>query len=98
MDPKQLTKQLMDFNKAVFDQNFQMMKILHDQTENIFLRFLERSNWITEDGKKVIKEWAKVCIKGSEYFKGCADENYKKIAEYYAEAGKKGVRKTGKKS
>ncbi|MEQ8180608.1 MAG: hypothetical protein ABRQ30_00740 [Smithellaceae bacterium] len=82
MDPKQLTRQLMDFNKSAFDQSYKMIKILHDQTENIVLRFLERSNWITEDGKKVVKEWAKVCKKGSEYFKDCADENYKKIADY----------------
>jgi len=98
MDPKQLTKQLMYFNKSAFDEGFQMMNILHEQTENIVLRFLERSNWITEDGKKVIKEWAKVCKKGNEYFKGCADENYKKIADYYTKAEEKGVRKTGRKS
>lgn len=82
MDPKQITKQLMDFNKSVFDQTFQMMTILHDHTENIVFRFLERSNWITEDGKKVINEWAKVCKTGNEYFKGYANENYKKITDY----------------
>lgn len=90
MDPKQLAKQLVDFNKSLFDHNFQMMKILYNQTENIFLRFLERSNWITEDGKKIINEWTNTCKKSNEYFKGYADENYKKIADYFTREEKKG--------
>ncbi len=69
MDPKQLTRQLMDFNKSAFDQSYKMIKILHDQTENIVLRFLERSNWITEDGKKVVKEWAKRDYGGSRWIR-----------------------------
>lgn len=90
MDSKQITKQLMDFNKITFDNAFNTMTILHDKTADIVLRFLERANWITEDGKKVINEWTKSCKKGSEYFKGYADENYKKIADYFTREEKEG--------
>lgn len=96
MDPKQINKQMMNFNKSVFDQTFQMMKILHDHTEDTVLRFLEKSNWITADSKKVIIEWTKVCKTGSEYFKNCADENYKKITDYFVQLEKEETKKTDK--
>jgi hypothetical protein len=97
MDPKQITKQLMDFNKTVFDQTFQAMTVLHDQTESIIFRLLEKAQWIPEDGKKVINEWAKAYKKGSEYFKVYVDENYKKVADYFAKVEKEEAQKTDKK-
>ena len=97
MDPKQITKQLMDFNKTVFDQTFKMMTILHDQTESIVFRFLEKAQWIPEDGKKVINEWANAYKKGSEYFKAYTDESYKSVTDYFAEVEKEETQETAKK-
>ncbi len=84
MNPKQITKQLMDFNKTAFDQTFQTMMILYDHTENIIFRFLERAQLIPEDSKKQVNEWNKIYKKNREYFKESVDENYKKIADYFA--------------
>lgn len=97
MDTRQITKQLMDFNKTVFDQTFQVITVLHDQTESIIFRFLENTRWIPEDGKKVINEWAKSYKKGSEYFKAYTDESYKKITGYFTEAEKKEMQETARK-
>jgi len=88
MNPKQITKQLMDFNKIAFDSSFNAMTVLHDQTENTVFRFLEKAQWIPEDGKKLINEWTKAYKKGREYFKAYTDEYYKSMTASSAE-GKK---------
>ena len=86
MDQKQMTKQIMDFNKTAFDNTFNSVSILQDQAEKLIYRFLEKAPWFPEDGKKVINEWVKTYKKGREDFKAYADENYKKAMEYFAKA------------
>jgi uncharacterized coiled-coil DUF342 family protein len=97
MDQKQIAKQMMDFNKTAFDNTFNSMIILQDQTEKLVFRFLEKAPWFPEEGKKAINEWVKTYKKGREDFKTAADESYKKVNEYFAKAEKVEPLKTGKK-
>ena len=97
MDQKQIAKQMMDFNKTAFDNTFNAMTILQDQTEKLVFRFLEKAPWFPEDGKKAVNEWVKAYKKGREDFKAYADDNYKKVTDYFAKAEKEEVTKAGKK-
>lgn len=93
MNPKQITKKMMDFNKTVFDQTFQLMTILHDHNENIVFRFLERAQILPEDSKKPVNEWNRIYKKNRECFKDSIDKNYKKIADYLTEEENEEVQK-----
>lgn len=97
MDQKQIAKQMMDFNKAAFDNTFNAMTILQDQTEKLVFRFLDKAPWFPEDGKKAINDWVCAYKKGREDFKTAADESYKKVTDYFAKAEKEAAPKTGKK-
>ena len=97
MDQKQITKQMMEFNKRAFDNTFNVMMVLQDQTEKLVFTFLEKAQWFPEDGKKVINEWVKAYKKGPEEFKSYADDNYKKVTDYFAKTETEEVAKTGKK-
>lgn len=91
MNPKQITKQLMDFNKTMFDQTFQLMTILQDHNESIVFRFLERGQFIPEDSKKPVNEWNSFYKKNRESFKESIDKSYKTIADYLTEEKKEEV-------
>lgn len=97
MDQKQIAKQMMDFNKTAFDNTFNAMTFLRDQTEKFTFRFLEKAPWFPEEGKNVITEWIKAYKKACEEFKAAADESYKKITDYVAKTEKEEVQKAGKK-
>jgi hypothetical protein len=97
MDQKQIAKQMMDFNKTAFDNSFNAMSALQDQTENLVLSFLDKAAWFPEEGKKAINDWVKSYKKGREDFKVTADESYKKVANYFAQAEKQETTKAGKK-
>ena len=97
MDQKQIAKQMMDFNKTAFDNTFNSITILQDQTEKLVLNFLEKAPWLPEEGKKAINEWIKAYKKGRADFKAAADDSYKKVTDYFAKTEKEEVQKTGKK-
>ena len=86
MDQIQLARQMMEFNKAIIDNNFKSMALLQDQTEKLVFRFMEKATWIPDMGKKAMNEWVSAYKKGIEDFKACSDENYKKVADYFAKA------------
>ena len=97
MDQKQIAKQMMEFNKTAFDNTFNAMTALQDQTEKLVFQFLEKAQWFPEEGKKAINEWVKAYKKGREDFKGSADSSYKKVSEYFDKPEKGETSKAGKK-
>lgn len=88
MDQKQLVRQMIEFNKTAFDNTFSAMTVLQDQSEKIVLRFLEKAPWFPDEGKKAFNEWLNTYKSEFEKFKTTADENYKKVTDYFANADK----------
>ena len=82
MNPKDLTKQVIDFNKKAFDNSFHAMSSLQDQVERVINMFLEQSPWFPEEGRKAVSEWVKAYRKGREDFKETVDNNYKKVEDF----------------
>jgi len=81
--PKQMLKQMIDFNKAAFDNAFNTMSMLQGQMESIINTFVDQSAGTTEEGEKAAKEWAAIYKKGFEDFKGSVDDNFKKVDSFF---------------
>jgi hypothetical protein len=88
MEPLKLAKQMIDFNKATFDNSFNSMVLLQEQTEKMVSSFLDQAAWLPEEGKKALKEWVSTYKKGREEYKKMVDESYKKVDSYFADAAK----------
>jgi polyhydroxyalkanoate synthesis regulator phasin len=85
MNPKHIAKQMIAFNKTVFDNNFSAMKSLQEQTERVVNKFWEKSPLFPEEGKKVISEWMTAYKNGCDDFKSVVDENFKKVEDFFNE-------------
>lgn len=85
MDPKQIAKQMITFNKTAFDNNFRAMQALQEQTERLVNKFWEKSPMFPEEGKKAISDWMTAYKKGCDDFKGAVDDNFKKVEEFFKE-------------
>ena len=83
MDPKQIAKQMIQFNKTAFDNTFNAMIVMQEQTEKMIGTYLGQALLLPEEGKKAIADWIKAYKKGREEFKTAVDENYKKVEEYF---------------
>jgi hypothetical protein len=82
MDPKQVAKQMIQFNKTAFDNTFTAMTVLQEQTEKMMSMFLEQSPWIPVEGKKSISDWIKAYKRGRDDFKTVVEDNYKKVEDF----------------
>ncbi|MEN6332300.1 MAG: hypothetical protein ABFD57_09955 [Smithella sp.] len=85
MDPKQIAKQMISFNKAAFDHNFHAMSSFYEQIEKFINKFWEKSPVFPEEGKKAISEWMNVYKKSCQDFQNAVDENFKKMEEIFTE-------------
>ena len=84
MDPKQISKQMFDFNKMAFERSFSAMVVMQDQAEKMFTMWLEQNKWFPEEGKKAMEEWVKTYKKGRDDFKSKVEDGYGKMEEYLA--------------
>jgi len=65
MDPKQIAKQMLDFNKAAFDNSFEAMSVIQDQAEKMINTIMEQTAFLPEEGKKAVNDWIKACKKAA---------------------------------
>jgi hypothetical protein len=91
MDPKQIARQMIQFNKAAFDKSFNAIIVLQEQIEKLIAMYMDQVPLIPEEGKKAIADWMKAYKKGREEFKGAVEGNYKKVEDFFAafDKGKK---------
>jgi polyhydroxyalkanoate synthesis regulator phasin len=83
MEQKAILKQMIDFNKNTFDNSFNAMVMLQEQTEKMVNAFMDQATWLPEEGRKVINEWTKAYKKGCEDFRKAADENFKRVEDFF---------------
>ncbi len=89
MDPKQIGKQIIDFNKKAFENSFSAMCALQEQAEKTFDIFLDKSPLYSEETRKIVTEWRKNYIKGRDQFKSMANDNFEKASSFFNGGGMK---------
>jgi hypothetical protein len=85
LDQKQITKQMIQFNKTAFDNSFKAMAMVYEQSERVTETFMTQANWLPEEGKKAIKDWMSAYRQGCDDFKKLVEENYAKVETYFSE-------------
>ena len=78
MEATGVAKQMIDFQKAAFDNTFNAVVMFQDQTEKMAGKLLNEITWFPAEGKKAIDDWAKAYKLGRENLKKSVDENFKR--------------------
>lgn len=84
MEQKELLKQMIEFNKTTFDNAFNTIVMMQNQTEQMVSSFMSQSSWLPEEGKKALNEWVNAYKKARDDFKKAIDESYKRVEDYFA--------------
>ena len=79
MEMKNIAKQMINFNKAAIDNNFNAMAMVQEQMEKMTATFMSQLPGLPEEGKKAIDEWMKAYKNGHDRFKKSLDENFEKV-------------------
>jgi hypothetical protein len=88
METREMFKQMVSFNKAAFENYYNTMVAMQDQTEKVIQMCLDQSPLLPKEGKKAIEEWKEAFKKGRENFKGIVEESFKKAESYCPEPPK----------
>ncbi|MFZ0240954.1 MAG: hypothetical protein WAL90_04845 [Desulfobacterales bacterium] len=83
METEKFAKQVLDFQKATFDNTFTAAIMMQDQAERMFHTMLEQTTWLPDEGRRAIDEWMGAFKKGRDDFKGTIDENFAKLADIF---------------
>lgn len=84
MDQKDVYRQLVKFNKQTFENTFNALVALQDQSEALFNGMLEKATWLPEDGRKAIGDWVKAYKKNREDFRNSVNDGFRKLEEFVA--------------
>ena len=64
MQPKDMLKQMIDFNKAAYENAFKNMNMLQEQMEKVINTYIDQTAGMSDEGKKAAKDWASMYKKG----------------------------------
>jgi hypothetical protein len=85
IQPKNMIKQMIDFNKAAYENAFKNMNVLQEQMEKMINLYIDQAVIMPEQSKKAAKEWVSTYKKGLDDFKKLTDDNYRRLATFFEE-------------
>ena len=91
MDTTNIAKQMIAFQKATFNNTFNAMVLLQEQTEATLNSALKQFDWLPEEGQKAIGDWIGAYKKGREEFKKVGESYFVKVDSFFS--GKAGGQK-----
>jgi len=59
MDPKQIAKQMVDFNKTAFDNSFDAMSVIQDQAEKMISAAMEQTAFSRRKARRLLTSGSK---------------------------------------
>jgi len=83
MDSAKIAKQMIDFQKTMFDNTYNAMVLVQEQTERMAATMLDQASWMPAEGRSAIKDWVDAFKKGREDFKKSVDENFKRVEDFF---------------
>lgn len=84
MDTTNIAKQMIAFQKATFNNTFNAMVLLQEQSEATLGSTMKQFDWLPEEGKKAIGDWIGAYKKGRQEFKKLIDSNFEKVESFFA--------------
>jgi polyhydroxyalkanoate synthesis regulator phasin len=83
METEKFAKQMIDFQKAAFDNTFTAVTMLQDQAERMVNTVIDQAAWLPEESRRVIDEMVGAYKKGRTDLKGVMDENFEKMTDLF---------------
>ena len=83
METENFAKQLIDFQKVTFNNSFNALIMLQDQTERLFETTLAQTAWLPEESRRMLDDWNIAYKKGRTDFKGIVDDGFGKLVDLF---------------
>jgi hypothetical protein len=83
METNKMAKQMINFQRSIFDNFYHAMIMVFEQTENMFNSFIKQIPMIPEENKKSMDEAFSFYKKSRDDFKKAVDDGFTKMEETF---------------
>lgn len=84
MEQTEMTKQIIDFQKGLFDHTFASLTALQDYSENVMDGLLSQSPWIDAESKAPINASMEIVKSGREEYKKAVYQGFAELEKLVA--------------
>ncbi len=81
MEPIKITRQMIDFQKALFDNTYTVVAAMQDNSENMVNGILNQFTWVTEEAKRPFNESVTFIKRAREDYRKTIDQGFDNLAE-----------------
>jgi len=82
MDIRALMLQMVNLQKASFDNGFAAFSTIQEEAERITSDYMDQARWVPSIGKGMMKEWFGLVRRSRDDFKKAVDDGYTKVGGY----------------
>ena len=96
METNQMTKKILDFQRGAFSSWYSVMAAMQEQAASSMNTVLDQSDWLPEEGRRMVRSWIGACKKGCDEYKGLVEESISGIEKVLVVPAKRtaGAKKT----
>jgi hypothetical protein len=81
MEPTKIAKEIMGLQRTLFDNTYDAVTAMQDNSENMINNFLNQFPWVNEDAKKPFNDSVTFIKKAREDSRKTIDQGFDKLAE-----------------
>ena len=83
-DAKKISRQVFDFQKSVFNNTFDTMLKLQEQSSSMTASLMGENKFLPEEGRKTLEEW-RLSLRNNQFeFKKTLDDSYSQFMSFLA--------------
>jgi hypothetical protein len=76
METNQMTKKILDFQKDVITQWYDVVTSMQEQAAESLNSVLAQSNWMPHEGRRMVRNWVDACQKGCDDYKELLEDSF----------------------
>lgn len=84
MEPGMFPKQVITYQRSLFDSAFNAICAVQDQTEQMTETMLKQMNWVPEEAKKSIRDAVDMYKKARDSYKKSVEEGFDRMEEMFS--------------
>lgn len=81
METAKMTKRMIGFQKALFDNSYSAMSVMQDYSENMAIGFLKQFPWVSEESRKPLDDSLDFFKTVRKDYKRAVDQGYSKFVD-----------------
>ena len=93
MEPTKIAKQMINFQRTIFDSTYNTVTAMQDNSENMLNKLLNELTWVTEEAKKPFNDSVTLIKNAREGYKKTIHQSFDKFEELVDNKSEKPAKK-----